>query len=72
MCVWCNLRQIIGFQIQRGIEIDPSKIKAITEMPVLRTVEEVRDFFGYINYIDHFIAKFTTTCEPLFKNERMV
>lgn len=45
-------------------------------MPALRTGKELRGFLGRIIYIGYFIAKLTTTCEPLFKllrkNEPMV
>lgn len=61
---------------QRGIEIDPSKLKAITEMLAPRIKKEVNGFLGRLNYIGRFIGKLTTTCESLFKllkkNEPMV
>lgn len=52
---------------KRGIEADPTKIKAILEMPPPRTEKEVRSFNGKIQYISRFISKLTITCEPLFK-----
>ena len=46
---------MLGFLVSdRIIEVDPSKIKAILELPPLQ-------------YISHFIAKLTSTCEPIFK-----
>ena len=51
---------------QRGIEVDPSKIKAILEMPPPRTEKEVRGFLGKVQFIRRFISKLTLTCEPLF------
>lgn len=36
-------------------------------MPAPRTGKEVRGFLVRISYIDRFIVKLTTTCEPLFK-----
>ena len=51
----------------RGIEVDPEKIKAITEMPVPKKKKEVRAFLGKIQYISRFIAKLTSVCEPIFK-----
>ena len=50
-----------------GIEVDPEKIKAITEMPAPKTEKEVRAFLGKIQYISWFIAKLTSVCEPIFK-----
>ena len=59
--------KMLGFLItQRGIEIDPSKIKAILEMPPPRTEKEVRGFLGKVQFIRRFISKLTLTCEPLF------
>ncbi|WCJ39595.1 Transposon Tf2-6 polyprotein [Euphorbia peplus] len=51
----------------KGIEIDPEKVKAITEMPPPKTEKEVRAFLGNIQYVSRFIAKLTTVCEPIFK-----
>ncbi|XP_047339999.1 uncharacterized protein LOC124943545 [Impatiens glandulifera] len=69
--------KMLGFLItQRGIEIDPGKIEAITAMPPPRREKEVRGFLGKIQYISRFINKLTMTCNPLFKllrkNERFV
>ncbi|GKU94990.1 hypothetical protein SLEP1_g8408 [Rubroshorea leprosula] len=52
---------------RRGIEIDPTKIKAIDEIPPPKTQKEIRSFLGRINYIARFIANLTTICEPIFK-----
>ena len=40
---------------ERGIEVDPDKIKAILDMPALRTEKEVRGFLGRLQYISRFI-----------------
>ena len=52
---------------QRGIEVDPDKVKAIQNMPVPKTEKEVRGFLGKIQYISRFISRLTTICEPIFK-----
>lgn len=60
--------KLLGFIVsRRGIEIDPAKIGAIIEIPAPKIEKEVRGFLGKINYICRFIAKLSTTCEPLFK-----
>ena len=69
--------KMLGFMItQREIEVDPSKIEAITAMPAPRNEKEVRGFLGRIQYISRFISKLTATCDPLFKllkkNQRFV
>jgi len=58
----------LGFSItQRGIEADPTKIKAIIEMPTPRIEKEMRGFLGRIQFISRFISKLIDTCDPLFK-----
>lgn len=52
--------KLLGFIIsERGIEVDPSKAKAIIGMPIPRTEKDVCSFFGHIQYISHFIAQLT-------------
>lgn len=47
--------KLLGFIVsRRGIEIDPAKIKAITEIPAPRTKKKVRGFLGRLNYIGPF------------------
>ncbi|XP_057976024.1 uncharacterized protein LOC131163452 [Malania oleifera] len=60
--------KLLGFIIsEKGIEVDPDKIKAIREMPTPKTEKEVRSFLGQLNYIARFISQLTATCEPIFK-----
>ena len=51
----------------RGIEVDPSKIKAILEMPPPRSEKKIWGFLGRVQYISRFIAKLTSTSKPIFK-----
>lgn len=60
--------KLLGFLVsERGIKVDPAKIKAIQEMPEPKTEKEVRGFLGRLNYIARFISNLTATCEPMFK-----
>ncbi|WJZ87657.1 hypothetical protein VitviT2T_007024 [Vitis vinifera] len=60
--------KLLGHMVsERGIEVDPDKIKAILDMPVLRTEKEIRGFLGRLQYISRFIAKLTDICEPIFR-----
>ena len=60
--------KLLGFLVRdRGIEVDPSKIKAILEMPPPKSEKEIRGFYGRLQYISQFIAKLTSTCGPIFK-----
>ena len=59
---------LLGFIISdKGIQVDPAKVKAIQEMPVPRTEKDVRVFLGRLNYIAKFISHMTATFEPIFK-----
>ena len=61
---------------ERGIEVDPKKIKAILDMPTPMTEKEIRGFLGRLQYINRFIARLTDICELIFrllrKNQLMV
>ena len=60
--------KLLGFIVsKRGIELDPSKIKVIQDLPPPKTKREVISFLGRLNYISRFIAKSTVVCEPIFK-----
>ena len=59
---------LLGFLVSdRGIEFEPSKIKAILEMPPSKREKKIKGFLGQLQYISRFIAKLTSTCEPIFK-----
>ena len=60
--------KLLGYVISsRGIEIDPTKVKAIMAMPPPKTEKENRGFIGRLQYISRFISKLTAICEPIFK-----
>ncbi|XP_052489428.1 uncharacterized protein LOC128042430 [Gossypium raimondii] len=60
--------KLLGFIVsERGIKVDPDKIKAIQELPPPRTQKEVRGFLGRLNYITRFIAQLTNQCDPIFR-----
>lgn len=60
--------KLLGFiASDKGIEVDPAKVRSIEEMPPLQTEREVRSFLGKLNYIARFISGLSPTCEPIFK-----
>ena len=60
--------KLLGFVVSdKGIQVDPAKVKAIQEMPAPRTEKEVRGFLGRLSYIARFISHMTSTCDPIFK-----
>ena len=59
--------KLLGHMVsERGIEVDPDKIKAILDMPAPKTEKEIRGFLGRLQYISRFIARLTDICEPIF------
>ncbi|PKI40360.1 hypothetical protein CRG98_039249, partial [Punica granatum] len=63
-----RLGKLLGFVVsERGIEVDPDKVKAIKELPPPSSIREVRGFLGRLNYIARFIANLTDKCQPLFR-----
>nr|CAN66357.1 hypothetical protein VITISV_037956 [Vitis vinifera] len=60
--------KLLGHMVnERGIEVDPNKIKAILDMPAPKTEKEIRSFLGRLQYINRFIARLTDICEPIFR-----
>ena len=60
--------KILGFIISdRGIQVDPAKVKSEQEMPAPLTEKKVRGSLGCLNYITRFISHLTATCELIFK-----
>jgi len=49
----------------RGIEADPGKIKAITEMPTPKDAADVKRFVGMVNYVGKFSPRIAELTQPL-------
>jgi len=59
--------KLLGFMVSsRGIEIDPSKVKAICDLKAPSTIKEVRSLLGRLNYIARFISQLSETSKPFF------
>ena len=57
-------RKLLGHIVSKhGIEVDSENIRAILDMPALRTEREIRGFLGILQYISRFIARLTDICE---------
>jgi hypothetical protein len=50
----------------KGIKVDPNKVKAIQSMPPPKTKKDVIRFLERLNYIAQFISQLTMTCDPIF------
>ncbi|RVW75857.1 Retrovirus-related Pol polyprotein from transposon 297 [Vitis vinifera] len=57
--------KLLGHMVsERGIEVDPDKIKAILDMPAPKTEKDIRGFLGRLQYISRFIAILTDILPP--------
>ena len=59
---------MLGFLVSdRGIEVDPFKIKAILETPPPKNEKQIKGFLSQLQCISRFITKLNSTWEPIFK-----
>ncbi|XP_039156228.1 uncharacterized protein LOC120287482 [Eucalyptus grandis] len=60
--------KLLGFMVSNnGIEIDPSKVKAICDLRSSTTTKEVHSLMGWLNYVARFICQLSETTKPFFK-----
>ena len=61
-------RKFLGFLVsQRGIEVNPDKIKAIMELTLPKNVKEVQSLNGKIAALNKFVSRATDKCLPIFR-----
>ena len=53
--------------IQQGVTTDPSKIEAVKDWPIPRSIKDVRSFFGLTSYYRKFIRGYAEKAKPLYK-----
>jgi len=63
---WLNQVSYVGHVFtSEGLKADPTKTKAISEMPVLTDVTALQRFLGMVNYLGKFIPNFSQLTAPL-------
>ena len=63
--------KFLGFMVsQRGIEVNPEKVRAIMELEPPRTVKEVQSLNGNIAALNRFVSRVTNRCLPFFRTLR--
>jgi hypothetical protein len=57
----------LGFivEAEKGIRVDPEKIRAVEQWERPKTVKGVRGFVGFANYYREFVPNFSTVAMPL-------
>ena len=59
--------KFLGFMLsQRGIEVNPEKIRAIMEMTLPTSIKEVQSLNGKVATLNRFISRVTDKCIPFF------
>jgi hypothetical protein len=53
-----------------GISVDPEKVKAILEWPVMKNAHEVRSFMGLAGYYQRFVEGFSKITKPITTLQR--
>ena len=60
--------KFLGFMVsQRGIEVNPEKVRAILELEPPRTVKTVQSLNGKVAALNRFVSKATDKCLPFFR-----
>ncbi|KAK9065033.1 hypothetical protein SSX86_016416 [Deinandra increscens subsp. villosa] len=63
---WLERVTFLGHVVSaKGIEVDPTKIEAITNWPRPSTVNEIRSFLGLAGYYRRFVEGFSSLASPL-------
>ena len=66
-----TIGKFLGFMVsQRGIEVNPKKVRALMKLEPLRMVKVVQSLNGKIAAINRFISKATDKCLPFFHTLR--
>jgi hypothetical protein len=57
---------VLGYIVSsKGIDVDKSKIKLITNLPTPKSVKDVRSFLGHAGFNRRFIKDFSVISKPL-------
>ena len=60
--------KFLGFMVsQRGIEVNPEKVRAILELEPPSTVKAVQSLNGKVAALNRFVSKATDKCLPFFR-----
>src|SRR3979490_2316906 len=52
--------------LEGKVEMDPVKVRGVTEWPTPEGQKEVQSFLGFANFYRHFIKDFSLHARPLF------
>ncbi|KAL0180441.1 hypothetical protein M9458_025883, partial [Cirrhinus mrigala] len=58
-------RDLLNREIYQGVEMDDSKVRAVTEWPRPKTIKELQRFLGFANFYRRFIRNYSLIAAPL-------
>ena len=65
------LRDFLGHVVSKaGVTVDPLKVKAVTDWPQPKSVNDIRSFLGLAGYYLRFIKDFSLVASPMTKLTR--
>jgi len=68
---WLDCIAFLGHMISKeGISVDPSKIEAVKDSPVSKTITKIKSFIGLARYYRRFVQDFSKVAAPLTKHTR--
>ena len=68
---WLDSIAFLGHIVSaEGISVDPSKIQAVRDWPIPRTVTEIKSFLGLAGYYRRFVQDFSRIAAPLTRLTR--
>ena len=63
-----SAREFLGFIVNnRGIEVNPDKIKVVLDMPPPSSIKEVQRLTGRIAALSRFLSRASNKCQPFFQ-----
>ena len=60
--------KFLGFMVsQRGIKVNPYKVRAITELTLPKNIKEIQSLNGKVAALNKFVSRATNKCLPFFR-----